>query len=75
MNRGNSQSKKPQNANAMKFVTTIKTTLVSSLWLMIFSALVLLPNLKAEGIRQVAPTAGDAPVMLETGRPEFGSFA
>jgi len=59
----------------MKFVTTIKTTLVSSLWLMIFSALVLLPNLKAEGIRQVAPTAGDAPVMLETGRPEFGSFA
>ena len=29
----------------------------------------------AEGILQVAPTAADAPVMLETGRPDFGSFA
>jgi gliding motility-associated-like protein len=32
-------------------------------------------TLSAEGIQQVAPTAADAPVMLETGRPEFGSFA
>lgn len=29
----------------------------------------------AEGIRQVAPNATDAPVMLETGRPDFGNFA
>ncbi|RME95240.1 MAG: hypothetical protein D6772_13450, partial [Bacteroidetes bacterium] len=31
--------------------------------------------LLGEGIRQLAPTAGDAPVMLETGRPDFGNFA
>lgn len=29
----------------------------------------------AEGIQQVAPTADDAPVMLETNRADFGNFA
>jgi len=32
-------------------------------------------GLGAVGIQDVAPTAADAPVMLETGRPGFGSFA
>ncbi|MEZ4986130.1 MAG: hypothetical protein R2795_14010 [Saprospiraceae bacterium] len=39
------------------------------LWLSI------MPMLMAEGTRQVAPSASDAPVMLETNNPLFGSFA
>ncbi|MEO0731960.1 MAG: PKD domain-containing protein, partial [Bacteroidota bacterium] len=43
-----------------------------------FAALLLVLGvapLLATGIRDVAPTAADAPVMLETGRAGFGSFA
>ncbi len=61
--------------NTMKFVnyTSLATTLSSQLTLLLlvfFTA-----SLRAEGVQQVAPTANDAPVMLETGRAEFGDFA
>lgn len=39
------------------------------------SLLFVMVNSRAEGVRQVAPTLSDSPVMLETGRPEFGNFA
>ena len=37
--------------------------------------IVVLPLVQAEGVQQVAPTADDAPVMLETNSPDFGNFA
>ncbi len=41
----------------------------------LFGLLIAFSGLRAEGIRQVAPTAADAPVMLETGSVEYGQFA
>lgn len=32
-------------------------------------------SLQAEGIQQLAPTEADGPIMLETGRDDFGDFA
>ncbi|MEL7162789.1 MAG: hypothetical protein AAFN92_18670, partial [Bacteroidota bacterium] len=43
-----------------------------------FTALLLVlgaGSILATGIQNVAPTAADAPVMLETGRAGFGAFA
>ena len=37
--------------------------------------LMLAAPLQAEGVQQVAPTADDGPVMLETNRVDFGNFA
>ncbi|MBC6993338.1 PKD domain-containing protein [Neolewinella lacunae] len=39
------------------------------------AALLLAAELSAAGIQDIAPTAADAPVMLDTGRPGFGVFA
>ncbi len=60
--------------NTMKFVNTIKETNVLAALLVSFLSLCS-GAIQAEGIKQVAPTANDAPVMLETGRAEFGDFA
>ncbi|MEM7574647.1 MAG: PKD domain-containing protein, partial [Bacteroidota bacterium] len=42
---------------------------------LLFFGLFSFAQLSAEGVKQLAPTAGDGPVMLETNRPEFGNFA
>ncbi|MEM1357538.1 MAG: PKD domain-containing protein, partial [Bacteroidota bacterium] len=44
-------------------------------WGLALLALTFSTGLRASGIQDVAPTAADAPVMLETGRPGFGVFA
>lgn len=61
----------------MKFVSYNKPTAFAYRFLTawVFALLVCLPWAHAEGLRQVAPTAADSPVMLETGRPDFGRFA
>jgi len=44
-------------------------------WLILLLAIFSGTTLQAGGIRDVAPTAADAPVMLETGRVGFNNFA
>ena len=44
-------------------------------WLPALVALLFSVSVHAAGIQDLAPTAADAPVMLETGRPGFNNFA
>ncbi len=76
MKNRNNQRLKLKNANTMKFVTNISPGLYRRQWLLFSMAFLLsFSPLFAEGVQKVAPTAGDSPVMLETGRPDFGNFA
>lgn len=54
---------------------TISYSRFTTACFILLSLLVLGPDVGATGIQDVAPTAADAPVMLETGRPGFGVFA
>lgn len=76
MKNGNNQRKQLKKVTIMKLVLHITPGSISRHWLIAIMALLfVLPNAQAEGLRKVAPTAADAPVMLETGRPDFGNFA
>lgn len=60
----------------MKFVLNISQGLRTGRWWLLSMALLFqFSNAFAEGVQKVAPTADDAPVMLETGREDFGNFA
>lgn len=67
---------KLENAKAMKLVLNISPLPLAARLLVasLFTFALSFPAV-AEGIQQVAPTADDAPVMLETNRADFGNFA
>lgn len=59
----------------MNFKLSQKSLPGRSSWLVLCLTVAISQLVWAEGTRQVAPTAADSVVMLETNRPDFGNFA